>query len=117
MLVAYTTNFPGQILFPKIPRTPALSPPTRLICYHSCSMIEPSSTQTHPSPTTAHTGEGANYNVILDNYSGPLELLLYLIRRDEVDIKNIPIARITTQYLQHVEIIRKIDINLAGEFL
>jgi segregation and condensation protein A len=50
-------------------------------------------------------------------YSGPLELLLYLIRRDEVDIKNIPIARITEQYLRHVEFIRRIDINLAGEFL
>ncbi len=59
----------------------------------------------------------ADYKVNLEVYSGPLELLLYLIRRDEVDIKNIPIARITTQYLQHVEIIRKIDINLAGEFL
>jgi segregation and condensation protein A len=55
--------------------------------------------------------------VQLDVYSGPLELLLYLIRRDEVDIKNIPIARITEQYLRHVEIIRRIDINLAGEFL
>jgi segregation and condensation protein A len=58
-----------------------------------------------------------DYRVQLDVYSGPLELLLYLIRRDEVDIKNIPIARITTQYLQHVEVIRKIDINLAGDFL
>jgi segregation and condensation protein A len=59
----------------------------------------------------------ADYRVQLDIYSGPLELLLYLIRRDEVDIKNIPIARITQQYLQHVELIRKIDINLAGDFL
>jgi len=59
----------------------------------------------------------ADYKVQLDNYNGPLELLLYLIRRDEVDIKNIPIARITDQYLKHVEIIRRIDINLAGDFL
>ena len=57
------------------------------------------------------------YKVELDMYSGPLELLLYLIRRDEVDIKNIPIARITEQYLKHVEMIRHVDINLAGEFL
>ena len=57
------------------------------------------------------------YKVELDMYSGPLELLLYLIRRDEVDIKNIPIARITEQYLRHVEVIRHVDINLAGEFL
>jgi segregation and condensation protein A len=59
----------------------------------------------------------SEYKVELDNYSGPLELLLYLIRRDEVDIKNIPIARITEQYLKHVELIRRFDINLAGEFL
>src|ERR1700742_6272 len=69
----------------------------------------------------SHGGPAANsrdeYKVELDVYSGPLELLLYLIRRDEVDIKNIPIARITEQYLKHVELIRHIDINLAGEFL
>jgi len=57
------------------------------------------------------------YKVELDVYSGPLELLLYLIRRDEVDIRDIPIARITEQYLKYVEVIRRIDINLAGEFL
>jgi segregation and condensation protein A len=62
-------------------------------------------------------GEGREYKVQLDVYSGPMELLLYLIRRDEVDIKNIPIARITEQYLQHVELIRRVDMNLAGEFL
>jgi len=59
----------------------------------------------------------ADYRVQLDVYNGPLELLLYLIRKEEVDIYDIPIAHITHQYLQHVEVIRKIDINLAGEFL
>ena len=57
------------------------------------------------------------YKVNLEFYSGPLELLLFLIKKAEVDIKDIPIARITDQYLKHVEIIRHIDINLAGEFL
>jgi len=57
------------------------------------------------------------YRVNLDIYSGPLELLLFLIKREEIDIQNIPIARITEQYLKHIEIIRRIDINLAGEFL
>jgi len=63
------------------------------------------------------TQSDATYKVNLDVYSGPLELLLFLIRKEEVDIKDIPIAHITDQYLKHVEIIRKIDINLAGEFL
>lgn len=74
----------------------------------------------HPAPAAPSDpplADGHDYKVNLDVYSGPLELLLYLIRRDEVDIKNIPIARITEQYLRHVEIIRRIDINLAGEFL
>jgi segregation and condensation protein A len=69
------------------------------------------------APSGPPTGEGRDYKVQLDVYSGPMELLLYLIRRDEVDVKNIPIARITEQYLQHVELIRRIDMNLAGEFL
>lgn len=61
--------------------------------------------------------ESQEYKVNLDVYSGPLELLLYLIRKEEVDIRDIPISHITRQYLKHVEIIRQIDINLAGEFL
>ncbi len=59
----------------------------------------------------------SDYRVELDVYNGPLELLLFLIRKEEVDIHDIPIARITSQYLAHVELIRRIDVDLAGEFL
>ena len=45
----------------------------------------------------------SEYRVALDVYNGPLDLLLYLIRREEVDIYDIPIARITEQYVQYVE--------------
>ncbi|HVT83496.1 MAG TPA: segregation/condensation protein A [Phycisphaerae bacterium] len=79
-------------------------------------MPQPSS-EAPSAPPAAAPGEGKDYKVELDVYSGPLELLLYLIRRDEVDVKDIPIARITEQYLKHVEIIRRVDVNLAGEFL
>lgn len=58
-----------------------------------------------------------DYRIELDVYHGPLDLLLYLIRRDEIDINNIPIARITEQYLRYVETLKQLDINLAGEFL
>ncbi len=58
-----------------------------------------------------------DYRVDLDIYHGPLDLLLYLIKRDEIDIHDIPIAHITEQYLRHVRSIRHLDINLAGEFL
>ena len=58
-----------------------------------------------------------DYRVNLEMYNGPLDLLLYLIRRDELDIHDIPISRITEQYLQYVGMIEQLDPNLAGEFL
>jgi segregation and condensation protein A len=59
----------------------------------------------------------AEYRVNLDIYNGPLDLLLYLIRRDEVDIHDIPIAGITEQYVAYVDMLKQVDPNLAGEFL
>jgi len=59
----------------------------------------------------------ADYRVNLDIYNGPLDLLLYLIRREEVDIHDIPIARITRQYVEYVDLMKQLDPNLAGEFL
>jgi len=58
-----------------------------------------------------------DYRVNLDIYNGPLDLLLYLIRREEVDIHDIPIARITEQYCAYVDTLKLIDPDLAGEFL
>ena len=57
------------------------------------------------------------YRVNLEIYDGPIDLLLYLIRRDEIDIYDIPIADITEQYVKHVEVIKALDPNVAGEFL
>jgi segregation and condensation protein A len=57
------------------------------------------------------------YRVNLDVYNGPMDLLLYLIRREEVDIHDIPVARITEQYLAHVERLQQIEPDMAGEFL
>lgn len=58
-----------------------------------------------------------DYRVDLDVYHGPLDLLLYLIRRDELDIHDIPIARVTHQYLAYVETLKNLDINDIGDFL
>lgn len=58
-----------------------------------------------------------DYRVELDVYHGPLDLLLFLIRRDEIEINDIPIHHITEQYLQFVRTIERLDINVAGEFL
>lgn len=58
-----------------------------------------------------------NYRVALDVYSGPLDLLLYLIRREEVDIHDIPIARVAEQYVKYVDLLKEIDPEAVGEFL
>jgi segregation and condensation protein A len=59
----------------------------------------------------------SSFRVDLDAYNGPLDLLLFLIRRDEVDIYDIPIAAITEQYVGYVRVIEALDPNLAGDFL
>jgi segregation and condensation protein A len=55
--------------------------------------------------------------VFLETFEGPLDLLLYLIRRQNLDILNIPIAEITTQYIGYVETMRLINLELAAEYL
>ncbi len=57
------------------------------------------------------------YRVDIDVFAGPLDLLLYLVRREEVDIYDIPIAHITGQYLKYIEMLKLLDIDLAGDFL
>jgi len=58
-----------------------------------------------------------DYRVHLDIFAGPMDLLLYLIRKEEVDIYDIPISRITEQYLKYIEVLKSLDIDLAGSFL
>jgi segregation and condensation protein A len=56
-------------------------------------------------------------SVRLDNFEGPLDLLLYLIRKNEVSIYDIPIALITAQYLDTIQLMQELDLDVAGEFL
>lgn len=58
-----------------------------------------------------------SYKVKLEVFEGPLDLLLYLIKKNEIDIYDIPIAAITEQYLEYIELMRMLDLNIAGEFL
>jgi segregation and condensation protein A len=58
-----------------------------------------------------------SYRVKLEIFEGPLDLLLYLIKKDEIDIYDIPIARITEQYLAYLELMQELDISVAGDFL
>ncbi|MET1256057.1 ScpA family protein [Aliikangiella sp. GXAS 311] len=55
--------------------------------------------------------------VFLEAFEGPLDLLLYLIKRQNVDILNIPIAHITEQYMEYVEIMKSVNLELAAEYL
>lgn len=58
-----------------------------------------------------------DYRVELDTYSGPLDLLLLLVQRHEIDLNDIPVAELTDQYLRHLELLKQIDVNVVGEFL
>ncbi|OHB75607.1 MAG: chromosome segregation protein ScpA [Planctomycetes bacterium RBG_16_64_10] len=55
--------------------------------------------------------------VDLDIFRGPLDLLLYLVRKHEVEIIDIPIASVTDQFLAHLEVLEQVDVSAAGEFL
>ncbi|HMQ10842.1 MAG TPA: segregation/condensation protein A [Oligoflexia bacterium] len=57
------------------------------------------------------------YQVHLDIFEGPLDLLLHLIKENELDIYNIPIAYITKQYLEYIEVMEELNLDIAGEFL
>src|SRR5438477_5882256 len=75
-----------------------------------------------PTPPPAPSGilnrpGPASVMVKLARFEGPLDLLLHLIKRDEVDIYDIPIAHITQQYLHYLELMRQLDLEVAGEFL
>ena len=61
--------------------------------------------------------ENSAYSVKLDVFEGPLDLLLFLIKRDEIDICDIPIAHITKQYLEYIELMKELNLEIAGEFI
>jgi segregation and condensation protein A len=58
-----------------------------------------------------------DYQVNLDVFRGPLDLLLYLVKRNEVDICDIPIARVAEQFLEYLQVLEMIDVERAGDFL
>jgi len=61
--------------------------------------------------------EQRDYKVRLEVFEGPLDLLLYLIKKDEVDIYDIPIGTITKQYMEYIHMMRIMDLDIAGEFI
>lgn len=63
------------------------------------------------------TGTPNPFRVDLSQYRGPMDLLLYLVRRHEVEIGEIMVHKIAEQYLEYIDVLREVDINLAGDFL
>src|SRR5208283_4409989 len=61
--------------------------------------------------------EDNEYKVKLEVFEGPLDLLLYLIKKDEIDIYDIPIERITKQYLEYLDMFKILDLDVAGDFV
>ena len=58
-----------------------------------------------------------NYKIRLDIFEGPLDLLLYLVKKDHLNIYDIPIAKVTQQYLEYINFMQLLDLNIVGEFL
>jgi len=58
-----------------------------------------------------------DFRVELDVFRGPLDLLLFLVRRHELDIRDLPISLIAEQYLAYLEVLQQLDVNEVGDFL
>ena len=58
-----------------------------------------------------------NFRVDLDIFRGPLDLLLYLVRKHEVEVSELPISPITEQFLQYLDVLQELDVNAVGDFL
>ncbi|MFZ5800799.1 MAG: segregation and condensation protein A [Candidatus Omnitrophota bacterium] len=58
-----------------------------------------------------------SYKLKLEVFEGPLDLLLYLIKKDEINIYDIPIAQVTEQYLQYIELMKMLNLDVVGDFL
>jgi segregation and condensation protein A len=70
-----------------------------------------------PAPAEAELDSRSLTHVRLPVFEGPLDLLLYLIKKDELDIYDIPIEQITSRYLEYLRLIKMLDLEVAGEYL
>jgi segregation and condensation protein A len=69
------------------------------------------------NPTLLLDGLHEGYNVHLDKFDGPMDLLLHLIRKNELDVRDISIAVITRQYLDYIKLMKDLNLEVAGDFL
>ena len=69
----------------------------------------------HPEITPDR--ENDQLKITLGEFEGPLDLLLYLIRQEQVNIYDIPVARITDEYLRYLQLMQELDLTVAGDYL
>ncbi|HSR69906.1 MAG TPA: segregation/condensation protein A [Acidobacteriota bacterium] len=81
------------------------------------SDLNPGEDGSFPRPVPPGRPEVQALNIRLEIFEGPLDLLLHLIRTQELDIYDIPIAQVTDQYLAFLDVMKDLNINIAGEFL
>ncbi|MSM38458.1 MAG: segregation/condensation protein A [Geobacter sp.] len=72
---------------------------------------------TAPSQPLFDSQQFSAYSVKVESFEGPLDLLLHLIKKNELDIYDIPIAIVTRQYLEYLEVMKELNLEIAGEFL
>src|SRR5262245_38073394 len=71
-----------------------------------------------PQPVRAHSGASmAEYKVQFEIFEGPLDLLLYLVKKEEVDICAVNLTKLATQFIEYIDLMRQLDLEVAGEFL
>jgi segregation and condensation protein A len=69
------------------------------------------------TPEISSNQDGEDLKLVLGEFAGPLDLLLHLIRQEQVDIYDIPVGRITEEYLRYLQLMKDLDIAVAGDFL
>src|SRR5689334_12123597 len=69
------------------------------------------------SPEIAPDRDNDQLKITLGEFEGPLDLLLYLIRQEQINIYDIPVARITDEYLRYLNLMQELDLTMAGDFL
>jgi len=79
--------------------------------------IQPDPGPTHDEDSSPKNGGDGAYRVELDVFSGPLDLLLHLIKKEEIDIYDIPISKVLDQFIAHLEVLRLMELDEVGDFL
>jgi segregation and condensation protein A len=79
--------------------------------------MTPRQTGAHEDKPALLEGFHEHYRIHLDSFDGPMDLLLHLIRKNELDIRTISISVITAQYLDYIKVMKELNLEIAGEFL